>query len=136
MRTAYRAEFTKEYILSIPKTINENGCWIPPHKPKRNGYVTIGIGGALLQLHRVVLALWYNIDYNDQSIDTRHNFTCDRRCFNPEHIKPGTHVENMHDGIYVNKLCPKCGGPYNIIRFRHGPQRGKTMRRCPACRKS
>jgi len=139
MRTAYRGEFTKEYVLLISKTINSIGCWIPQNKAKSNGYVQVSIDGKLLMLHRVVLSLWHNIDYYNQLIETMHNPNCDRRCFNPEHVRPGSHNENMKENKHHNSeklVCPKCGGPYTIIVCRTGANIGKTMRRCRRCRRS
>lgn len=128
------ASFTKEYILSIPKIVDSNRCWIPYQKSKSNGYIQVGINGKLLMLHRVVLSLWHNINYNDISVDTMHNQSCDRRCFNPEHIKPGSHLENMRDKIHHNskkKICPKCDGRYSLSRS----GRHKMKRRCNNCRR-
>jgi hypothetical protein len=75
---------------------------------------------------------------DNQEIETMHNQGCDRACFNPEHVKPGTHAENMKDHIHHNTLkevCPKCKGEYTIIRIRTGPLKGKTRRRCKNCRR-
>ncbi len=139
MRTAYKGRFSKDYILSISKTINGNGCWIPFQSVSAHGYVRVGIGGRLMMLHRVSLSLWHNIDYNDLSIDTLHDSKCDKRCFNPEHVRPGTHLENMRDNIHHNskkEVCPKCGGMYSIVTCRKGMNKGRIMRRCNNCRRS
>lgn len=129
-----KSSFTREYILSIKKSINSIGCWIPKQKPKRNGYVQVSIDSRLVMLHRVVMSLWHNIDYNDISIETRHNTTCDRRCFNPEHVKPGTHKENMKEHVHHNSkkdVCPKCGGHYTLVILANG-----LKRRCNNCRRA
>jgi len=36
---------TKEFILSIPKTINDNGCWISDYESESNGYVRARANG-------------------------------------------------------------------------------------------
>lgn len=134
-------EFTKEYILSIPKEINENKCWIPNLVPLNTGYILITIKQKQYYLHRAVLCLWYNIDYNDKKIVTRHNKDCSHSCFNPEHLKSGTDKDNTEDSVlYGNhanaskECCPKCNGPYSKIRLRHGAQKGKIIRYCKNCR--
>ena len=134
------AEFTKEYILSIPKIINENGCWISEKKPNTGGYVEIIIDNKRLKLHRVVMCLYYDINYFDSKIDTRHSTYCDRSCFNPEHLKPGSISDNVkdqvRDGIHNNarkECCPKCGSSYRTQKVRRD---GKITlgRYCPTCR--
>jgi hypothetical protein len=134
-------EFSKEYILSIPKYINENGCWISNLSPTNTGYVLITIRQKQYYLHRVVLCLWYNLDYNNPKVDTRHNKGCNHACFNPEHLKPGTAMQNTNDSILhgthanaAKECCSICGGPYTKTTLRRGPQRGKVKRYCRTCR--
>jgi|SRR5579863_5756269 len=129
-------EFAKEYILSIHKTINENGCWIPDLVPTNTGYVLITIRQRQYYLHRVVLCLWYDIDYDDNKIETRHGYNCSKACFNPEHLQPGTAKQNVADSVKYKEhanaakiCCPKCRGPYSTIR--RGPSKGKRF--CKPC---
>jgi hypothetical protein len=132
--------YTKEYVLSIPKTINENGCWIPNLVPLKTGYVPIRIKQINYYLHRVALCLWHNIDYYDKKIETRHSIGCSKACFNPEHLKPGTAMQNIADAVLYKEhanaakdCCPKCDGPYTKTTLRRGPQRGRVIRYCRTC---
>lgn len=112
------SRFSKEWIENIPKTINANGCWIPKYKPDINGYVRIKVRNEKFLLHRMVMCLWYNIDYDNKKIETRHAKGCDRRCFWHAHLKPGTQIENKLDKIehHKDELCKKCGSTYYYRR--------------------
>lgn len=136
-----KRSFTKEWINSIPKIINENGCWIPKKKPIRNGYIRIGINKKYFSLHRVVMCLWYDIDYNDWSIETRHSAKCSRACFFHEHLKPGSASDNTKDSVqagthnFANKTaCSKCGREYENYKVRTGPRKGRIIRMCSFCK--
>ena len=118
--------FTREWINNFPKTLNENGCWIPAgYKPHPDGYVSIVINYQTYNLHRLSMCIYHNVDYWDPKIDTRHSKGCSKACFNPEHLQPGTSSENQKDsvihGTHFNAskdVCPKCGGPYSRKRRR------------------
>lgn len=128
-------------IFSIAKIINLNGCWIPLNRFRdKDGYTRISINHLDYRLHRLALALDRNLDYHDHSWDTRHAQGCDRSCFNPEHLSPGTHKDNMQDKLKhgtnhnKNKLnCPKCGGEYLYVTRRSGPRKGMKFRQCRNC---
>jgi len=131
-------QFTKECIETIPKIIDENGCWIPADlKPDLNGYVRISINNIKLLLHRVVLCLYYDIDYFNDKIETRHSKNCNRACFNYEHLKPGTQIENKKDKVehHSDELCPKCGNRFYYRKTVKGwiP---RIERRCKTCHKN
>lgn len=134
-------EFTKEWINNYPKTINSNGCWIPVNKPYNNGYVSVEFNYKRYLLHRLAICIFNNIDYDNKKIDTRHSKDCDRACFNPEHLKPGTKSQNAIDTVehgkhyQINKTCcAKCGGELKIHINKTGWNRGLTHRFCPVCR--
>lgn len=134
--------FSKEWIESLPKTINDNGCWIPVGRLESDaGYIRVESNGTSYSLHRVVLALYYNIDYFNYDIETRHGLGCDRRCFNYSHLLPGSPKDNMRDvvdhGHHVNSnksCCPRCGGPYVSRILKSGINKGKIKRHCRACK--
>lgn len=132
---------TKEFINSIPKTINENGCWIPLTQPYDDGYCHIKINSIRYSLHRLSMCTFYNINYYDPKIDTRHSIICIRACFNPEHLKPGSASDNMRDqiehGVHRNSskdVCPKCGDNYRRYRIKSGPRKGQYFRQCTNCK--
>lgn len=137
--------FTKEWINNVPKIINENGCWIPIKKSGSDGYVRISIGkggrDGTYSLHRIVMCLYYEIDYNNLKIDTRHSKDCDRACFFHEHLKPGSSSDNVKDsilhGTHANaskKYCSKCGNQFKIRIIKTGWNKGKIMRECIICK--
>jgi len=135
--------FTKEWVESYPKDIDNNGCWIPKGiRPTSKGYITPQINGDRRTLSRVVLSLYHGVDYDNYDIVSRHSQGCDKACFNPEHIKPGSQGDNNRDavehGTHVNtakESCPKCGGPYHYVKATSRPVNGKTRvtRRCRRC---
>lgn len=131
----------KDFINSIPKTITEGGCWIPHQIPYDDGYVHIKINCIRYSLHRLSMCIFYEIDYYNLKIDTRHSEICSRACFNPEHLKPGTTQENalntVRHGKHVNaskENCPKCGNFYRKYRIKSGPRKGQYFRQCTDCK--
>lgn len=133
-------ELTKEWVLSLPKTINDNGCWIPltGHKDGR-GYAQIMIGKERYKLHRLVMCIYYNQSYIDDNLVTRHNKDCVLECFNFEHLKPGTQGDNNRDAVEhgtnfntAKKRCPRCGGSYHDVKAKSRNNK-RITRRCRAC---
>src|SRR5882672_31668 len=121
---------TIDWINSIPKTIDENGCWIPIEwKPSDyRGYIRISINNKLIHLHRLSMCIHHNLDYLDYKIETRHGENCDKSCFNYEHLTPGSASDNERDKIHSN-ICPKCGSfckTRNPIKY--GINKGKITR--------
>ena len=91
-------------------------------------------------LHRLTLCLWNNLNYEDKKLVTRHYTGCDTRCFNPEHLKPGTDRDNaldrIRDGNHYNankKECPTHKIPYITTITKTGPNRGMIRRKCKLC---
>jgi len=132
--------FTKEYVESVPKIINVNGCWIPYQKPTQNGYVLLTIDKEHYYLHRIVMCVYNNIDYDNKKVISRHGKNCIKVCFNPEHIKSGSDSDNANDGVEFGtnfniskRECPKCGGAYKIKMHKNGRDKGKQYRYCPVC---
>jgi len=138
IRTASLGEYSKEYILSLEKIIDENGCWRSQHSSNSAGQVQISIDNHLYVLSRVVMCLWHDIKYDNQKVIARHK--CNNRwCFNYEHIIPGTDSENQLDavkaGTHYNAsktCCPKCKGLYTRIKTRRNGILIKE-RYCKAC---
>lgn len=133
---------TIEWINSIPKTINENGCWIPELVPNNtSGYVLISIKGKKFVLSRLSMCIYNNIDYSNSKIDTRHSSICTKSCFNPKHLKPGSASDNRYDAVKDKKdrnskkdYCPKCGGEYSTRTNKTGIFRSKISRECLNCK--
>ena len=139
-RRAYRfklSEINKEWINKYIKTTNINGCWIPKLKPTPDGYVSISIEGNIYRLHRLVICIYYNLEYHDKSWESRHNKNCSRSCFNPEHLKPGTISDNVKDSVEhgthpeSRRLTCKDGHPLDGIQR----NRNKWSRYCKTCKR-
>lgn len=138
------SDVDREWINNFPKIINENKCWIPPHTPtngRNSEYVSVKIEGNSYNLHRLSMCVFNNINYNNFNIECRHSTGCDKRCFNPEHLKPGTASENCMDAVRdkthrnaAKERCPKCDGEYKTQTTKTGINRGYKSRYCPRCR--
>lgn len=135
---------TLEQINSIPKTIDDNGCWIPKQKPyggRTKKYVLVSFNYTRYFLSRLSMCIFKGLDYNDYKFHCRHSDICDLRCFNPEHLQPGTQSDNEQDKIRqgrnhnLNKdKCPKCNSSYIRRVIRSGPSKGKVSRVCYTCK--
>lgn len=135
-------QFTKEWIDSVPKTINNNGCWISFLKSDSKGYVRISTDKGYFVLSRLSMCIIYDINYYNKKVVARHNTNCDKGCFYYKHLQPGTDSDNQLDNVRDKKhwetaklLCPKCGGNYRTVTYKTGWNKGKTKRYCPICKK-
>lgn len=128
----------ENWVNSLPKTINENGCWISFYRPNTDGYIQITIENNVFTLHRLVNCIFNNLKYTDITFESRHAEGCIKACFNPTHLKVGTHKDNMRDILkHYNTMkenCPKCGCCYRKYTIKTGWNRGKTQRICDNCR--
>lgn len=107
-------EISKEFILSIPKRIDGNNCWVPTElTPTGKGYINIGFDKDQYKLHKIIAYLWHGLDLDDYSLEATHNCN-NKACFNPEHIIPGTQSKNQLDSVKA--------GTHNQARKTHCPQ--------------
>lgn len=97
----------KERILK-KISITDSGCWEYTGKKDRCGYGVFKIGGRNLGAHKVSYIL-HKGDFDQDNKEMMH--LCHNRCcINPEHIKPGTHKENMsfiETRLRIRKSCRK-----------------------------
>lgn len=135
-----KIDLSIEWINSLDKIINDNGCWVSTRRAEQDGYVSICIDRNRYYLHRLVLCIIKNLDYYDKLWDTRHGYKCSRACFNPEHIQSGSSSENARDSVIHKtnketrkKVCPTCGSEYKIHKIKSGFNRGKIGRVCKVC---
>ena len=80
--------------LETQYDVNENGCWVWRHS-KRQGYGLVGWQGSIQGVHRVYwLVSGRTIP---EGLDMLHGHGCSKACYNPAHLHPGDHRENMLD---------------------------------------
>lgn len=90
------------------KQVTETGCWeFTGHLV--NGYGYLRWQGATIGIHRLVASAVHGMDLRNPTLVARHK--CDNPpCFNPDHIEPGTQLDNQRDRRERNPdvLPPVC----------------------------
>lgn len=89
----------------------DNGCWLWLGATNSNGYGQIRekVDGkwTMLLVHRVSYELL--VGPIPEGLNLLHS--CDTpNCCNPEHLRPGTHLENMQDAKDRGRMRGKVGG--------------------------
>lgn len=80
--------------------VDENGCHIFNGPCNRGGYGTTGNGGKRAFAHRRMYELKVGpIPPDKFLLHSCHN----RKCVNPDHLRPGTHQENMQDMVSAGR---------------------------------
>jgi hypothetical protein len=103
-------EKTKKRLLS-KVTMTDSGCWILTRSIKKmkrgnGGYGEVGYRGRTVQAHR----LMYGLCYGEPPLDKCVMHECDvRPCIRPEHLKLGTHHDNMLDMCRKGRLKIRSG---------------------------
>jgi hypothetical protein len=83
----------RERLLSNIR-IDEAGCWVWTRGKVRTGHGLITVGGASERVHRIAYEEFVGPIPNGLQI----LHSCDNAsCINPDHLRPGTHRENMAD---------------------------------------
>lgn len=76
--------------------VNAQGCWEWQLFIRRNGYGQMKYEGKTVDAHRVSYRCFHG--EIPEGMDVLHS--CDnRRCANPDHLRLGTHKENMEDMV-------------------------------------
>lgn len=70
------------------------GCWLWTGATTRRGYGCIKSGEKIRAAHRVAYEQW--VGEIGEGLLLMHSCD-DRRCVNPDHLTPGTQLQNMHD---------------------------------------
>ena len=95
-----RLEETPEALqerLLARRLIAANGCWLFTGC-RRGGYGRIAFHRRTHQAHRVSAWAFLGIDISDPARKILHE--CDNPpCFNPDHLRPGTQVQNIYDAV-------------------------------------
>lgn len=89
--------FTKKQIDLFWSNVNvgnSNECWNWKLATDRYGYGKVRIGGVVYIAHRAAYEIANSCVPNGKHV----LHSCDNRiCCNPAHLKPGSHLDNMHD---------------------------------------
>ena len=99
---------TKEYIQSIINVDTVTGCWNCKYESLRSGYCVTEIGDQYYLVHRLSWEI-HNGPIITAPDDTSYHGTCvlhkchNRKCCNPEHLKLGSHRDNMDDMTNANR---------------------------------
>lgn len=94
----------------LAKVVKTSTCWIWVGYSKNGRYGTIYIAGKSVCAHRASYELF--IGPIPDGLEVLHS--CDNtKCVNPEHLKAGTHIENMRD--CVNKGRKAKTKPYKLV---------------------
>ena len=129
-----RAKLIERVLRDV--SVRESGCWIWKGAANDQGYGQIKVGGrkgTVLYVHRIMAGA-------EPGEEVLH--TCDTpRCVNPEHLRLGTHRDNIRDMIAkgrgtsfdaINRAKTHCpnGHPYDLVINRaRGPER-----KCRTCK--
>ena len=109
------------------KTVTENGCW-EWSRGLNSGYGTLRVNKSPILAHRFSLQLQLKRPI-ESGIEVRH-MCHNTKCINPEHLKEGTHADNMADMVIANRqakgeyLSTRCK---QVVRDKiYGENNGKS----------
>lgn len=127
----------KSYLDNLPKAITSTNCWIPERYVDLNDYIRVTIDGDRYLLSRLSMCVYHNVYYFNHEILATHK--CNNpKCFNPEHVMPGSNSDNVLDSVALGThrnsskdKCPKCGSPYSKQR---SGKKQVWSRRCLSCK--
>jgi hypothetical protein len=75
--------------------VSSAGCWEWQHRRNPEGYGLLHIAGRDYLVHRLAMWVWRDFDLASPLL-VRHR--CDNPpCCNPDHLIPGTQLDNMRD---------------------------------------
>jgi len=88
-------------------------CWIWTGGLTDKGYGTLCKDGRKIGAHR------YSYELHHGPLGSAHALhSCDNpRCVNPEHLRPGTHQDNMQDAKDRKRFTPRWGEACNKVKL-------------------
>lgn len=113
-----------ERLLSGYEEDVKTGCWVWKGHTYSNGYGVLKVFGKDVSAHR------YSYELHKGSIppgmDILHS--CDnRKCINPEHLRAGTHQENMEEAARRGRM-PRGKAHHMFGRSNPRPEQAKPVR--------
>ena len=101
-----RIPVVQRFMNKVSK--QENGCWLWRSAVGTSGYGSFFFCGRNTRAHRVAYQLFKGEICAIEGADSRGTcviHTCDNpRCVNPEHLRLGTHQDNMTDKKVRNRV--------------------------------
>src|ERR1700704_3505690 len=101
MSSGYLGIDNKEGILrklNKYKIVTPEGHWLWAGATNRQGYGLTEIHNKTYRVNRLSLYLFTDFDINNENIQALHKPECHNvLCWNPEHLYPGNHLDNMKD---------------------------------------
>lgn len=97
-----RRPVDRSHRLSIPerlwlkRQVTENGCWLWTGTKADTGYGQLSVKGRPYSVHRLAYSVLVEPIPSGLEID---HLCCNRACFNPLHLEPVTHIENVRRGF-------------------------------------
>jgi len=90
------------FWLKIDKISDKDNCWLWTGALNNKGYGVTTQNKKSWKAHRFAYLLSGKVIPDDKPV-LRHSGICKRNCCNPDHLTPGTTLENNQDMIRDNK---------------------------------
>ena len=82
-------------------SVSESGCWEWHGKIMHKGYGVLSVNNKETRAHRASYEVFVGAIPDGMVI----MHMCDnRRCINPDHLKPGTHKQNVQDAVAKGRM--------------------------------
>jgi HNH endonuclease len=106
-----------------------NKCWIWTGATNDDGYGVVGIEGKIKYVHRVSFEAIVGPVPEELELDHLCKI---RVCYNPNHLEPVTHLENVRRGesFNRNKIVCKNGHEFTIENTVNRVTGGRYCRQC------
>ena len=113
----------------------DGGCWLWIAYRDSKGYGSFGLDGKVRKAHRVA----YELTYGPLPEGAHVLHSCDNpSCVNPQHLRAGTHVDNMRDRVEhgrdpnAKKTHCESGHPFDATNTYVTPDGRRNCRPCRA----